>query len=132
MAVELARSPGRLASLRAKLDAQRLACALFDTARYVRHLEAAYRGMVARQPWGGGRMADAARHDPVPAPVVTGAPTATYELPPALPWTVLPMFFFTFGSSIIAPGAITGRLPGGHPNGVHPAPARGGAAAIQT
>jgi DHA1 family bicyclomycin/chloramphenicol resistance-like MFS transporter len=26
-------------------------------------------------------------------------------LPPALPWTVLPMFFFTFGSSIIAPGA---------------------------
>ncbi|GAB3441254.1 multidrug effflux MFS transporter [Massilia solisilvae] len=25
--------------------------------------------------------------------------------PPALPWTVLPMFFFTFGSSIIAPGA---------------------------
>ena len=49
MAVELARSPGRLASLRAKLDAQRLACALFDTARYVRHLEAAYRGMVARQ-----------------------------------------------------------------------------------
>lgn len=26
-------------------------------------------------------------------------------LPPALPWTVAPMFFFTFGSSIIAPGA---------------------------
>ncbi|HWJ93637.1 MAG TPA: Bcr/CflA family drug resistance efflux transporter, partial [Telluria sp.] len=26
-------------------------------------------------------------------------------LPPALPWTVLPMFFFTFGSSIINPGA---------------------------
>lgn len=26
-------------------------------------------------------------------------------LPPALPWTVLPMFVFTFGSSIIAPGA---------------------------
>jgi MFS transporter, DHA1 family, multidrug resistance protein len=25
--------------------------------------------------------------------------------PPALPWTVLPMFFFTFGSSLIAPGA---------------------------
>ena len=25
--------------------------------------------------------------------------------PPALPWTVLPMFFFTFGSSIIAPAA---------------------------
>jgi DHA1 family bicyclomycin/chloramphenicol resistance-like MFS transporter len=24
-------------------------------------------------------------------------------LPPALPWTVLPMFFYTFGSSIIAP-----------------------------
>jgi len=27
------------------------------------------------------------------------------QYPPALPWTVLPMFFFTFGSSIIAPGA---------------------------
>jgi DHA1 family bicyclomycin/chloramphenicol resistance-like MFS transporter len=26
-------------------------------------------------------------------------------LPPAIPWTVLPMFFYTFGSSIIAPGA---------------------------
>ena len=26
-------------------------------------------------------------------------------LPPALPWTVLPMLFYTFGSSIIAPGA---------------------------
>ena len=26
-------------------------------------------------------------------------------LPPALPWTVAPMFFFTFGSSLIAPGA---------------------------
>jgi DHA1 family bicyclomycin/chloramphenicol resistance-like MFS transporter len=25
--------------------------------------------------------------------------------PPALPWTVLPLFFFTFGSSLIAPGA---------------------------
>src|SRR5690606_28285609 len=26
-------------------------------------------------------------------------------LPPSLPWTVAPMFFFTFGSSLIAPGA---------------------------
>jgi DHA1 family bicyclomycin/chloramphenicol resistance-like MFS transporter len=26
-------------------------------------------------------------------------------LPPALPWTVLPLFFYTFGSSIIGPGA---------------------------
>ncbi len=25
--------------------------------------------------------------------------------PPALPWTVLPLFFYTFGMSIIAPGA---------------------------
>lgn len=31
----------------------------------------------------------------------------TYHLllPPALPWTVLPLFFYTFGSSIIGPGA---------------------------
>ncbi len=26
-------------------------------------------------------------------------------LPPALPWTVIPLFFYTFGSSIIGPGA---------------------------
>jgi DHA1 family bicyclomycin/chloramphenicol resistance-like MFS transporter len=26
-------------------------------------------------------------------------------LPPAIPWSVLPMFVYTFGSSIIAPGA---------------------------
>jgi DHA1 family bicyclomycin/chloramphenicol resistance-like MFS transporter len=26
-------------------------------------------------------------------------------LPPALPWTVLPIFFYTFGMSIVAPGA---------------------------
>jgi DHA1 family bicyclomycin/chloramphenicol resistance-like MFS transporter len=26
-------------------------------------------------------------------------------MPPALPWSVLPLFFYTFGSSIIAPGA---------------------------
>jgi DHA1 family bicyclomycin/chloramphenicol resistance-like MFS transporter len=26
-------------------------------------------------------------------------------LPPAIPWTVLPLFFYTFGSSLIAPGA---------------------------
>ncbi|HEY0063194.1 MAG TPA: Bcr/CflA family drug resistance efflux transporter, partial [Telluria sp.] len=26
-------------------------------------------------------------------------------LPPALPWTVLPLFFYTFGTSIIGPGA---------------------------
>jgi DHA1 family bicyclomycin/chloramphenicol resistance-like MFS transporter len=26
-------------------------------------------------------------------------------LPPSLPWTVLPLFFYTFGSSIIGPGA---------------------------
>ena len=26
-------------------------------------------------------------------------------LPPALPWSVLPMFFYTFGMSIVAPGA---------------------------
>ncbi|HEX8477007.1 MAG TPA: multidrug effflux MFS transporter [Telluria sp.] len=26
-------------------------------------------------------------------------------LPPALPWTVLPLFFYTFGSSLIGPGA---------------------------
>jgi DHA1 family bicyclomycin/chloramphenicol resistance-like MFS transporter len=33
--------------------------------------------------------------------------SVTYHslLPPALPWTVLPMFFYNFGSSIINPSA---------------------------
>jgi len=26
-------------------------------------------------------------------------------LPPALPWSVAPMFFYTFGMSVVAPGA---------------------------
>jgi DHA1 family bicyclomycin/chloramphenicol resistance-like MFS transporter len=35
------------------------------------------------------------------------AANVSYHLlmPPAIPWTVLPLFLYTFGSSIIAPGA---------------------------
>ncbi|MFL6632228.1 MAG: multidrug effflux MFS transporter [Massilia sp.] len=36
---------------------------------------------------------------------VTGSVTYHAVLPPALPWTVLPMFFYNFGSSIINPSA---------------------------
>jgi protein O-GlcNAc transferase len=45
LATALAREPARLAVLRAKLAANRESCALFDTPRYVRHLESAYRRM---------------------------------------------------------------------------------------
>ena len=39
--------------------------------------------------------------------IAAAAVNVTYHLfqPPALPWTVLPMFFYTFGMSIVAPGA---------------------------
>ena len=46
-AIDLARHPQTLADLRAKLAANRLRCALFDTGRYVKNLEAAYQRMVA-------------------------------------------------------------------------------------
>ena len=46
--LRLAREPVHLAALRARLAARRLTCALFDTARYTRHLEAAYATMVER------------------------------------------------------------------------------------
>ena len=55
-AVHLATEPGALASLRQRLAAGRLSCALFDTERYARDLEAAYdalweaRGDAARAP----------------------------------------------------------------------------------
>lgn len=47
-AVELARDPARLASLREKLLAQRATAPLFDTRRFARDLESAYRTMHAR------------------------------------------------------------------------------------
>jgi predicted O-linked N-acetylglucosamine transferase (SPINDLY family) len=47
-AVELATNPGKLRELKLKLAANRLTTPLFDTKRYVRHLEAAYEAMYAR------------------------------------------------------------------------------------
>ncbi len=44
-AVELARDPERLGALRRKLADKRLTCPLFDTERYVRHLESGYQLM---------------------------------------------------------------------------------------
>ena len=39
--------------------------------------------------------------------LVAASASVLYHLnfPPALPWTVLPMFFYTFGMSMVAPGA---------------------------
>lgn len=44
-AVDLARSPDRLRDLRQRLARNRTDCPLFDTPRFTRHLEAAYRAM---------------------------------------------------------------------------------------
>jgi protein O-GlcNAc transferase len=46
LALELAQQPQRLRELREKLARQRLQAPLFDTQRFCRHVEAAYRGMV--------------------------------------------------------------------------------------
>jgi predicted O-linked N-acetylglucosamine transferase (SPINDLY family) len=45
LAIELARSPARLAALRTRLTSNRESLPLFDTPRFCRHLEAAYRRM---------------------------------------------------------------------------------------
>jgi predicted O-linked N-acetylglucosamine transferase (SPINDLY family) len=47
-ALRLARNPSELAALRARLAANRLAAPLFDTERFARHLEQAYRMMWGR------------------------------------------------------------------------------------
>lgn len=48
LALQFARDPARLAFLRERLQRQRAGCALFDTGRYCRHLEQAYRQMWLR------------------------------------------------------------------------------------
>jgi protein O-GlcNAc transferase len=48
LALALAHDPGRLAGLRAQLEAGRRTLPLFDTERSARHLEAAYRLMLER------------------------------------------------------------------------------------
>jgi len=48
LALRLAREPGELAIIRAKLGANRATCALFDTDRLRRHIEAAYEIMWRR------------------------------------------------------------------------------------
>ena len=46
MALKLAEDPALLASLKAKLAANRGSCALFNAERFARHIEAAYTGDV--------------------------------------------------------------------------------------
>lgn len=48
LATELATDPDRLAAIRAKLAANRLTTALFDTRRFTGNIEAAYTAMHAR------------------------------------------------------------------------------------
>jgi protein O-GlcNAc transferase len=48
LAIELARNHGRLRNIREKLERNRLAAPLFDTALYTRHLEIAYQTMYRR------------------------------------------------------------------------------------
>ena len=48
LAIELASNAAQLADLKARLDARRATCRLFDTGRFTRHLEAAYLEMWAR------------------------------------------------------------------------------------
>lgn len=48
LALGLARDPGRLAALKAKLQRERETCPLFDTERYRRHIESAYETMWQR------------------------------------------------------------------------------------
>jgi predicted O-linked N-acetylglucosamine transferase (SPINDLY family) len=52
LAARLARDPAALATVKAKLAANRNTTALFDTARFTRHLEAAYATMIERH-WRG-------------------------------------------------------------------------------
>jgi protein O-GlcNAc transferase len=47
LALALAQGPARLAALKAKLAANRLAAPLFDAPRFCRHIEAAYEQMMA-------------------------------------------------------------------------------------
>ena len=61
-AVELAESPDALSALRNKLWDQRLNCPLFDTERYVRHLEKGYELM-----WENHLRGERPRHIEVPA-----------------------------------------------------------------
>jgi len=48
LALKLARDPAKLSALKAKLAQTRAICPLFDTVRFTRNLEAAYRSMLER------------------------------------------------------------------------------------
>jgi predicted O-linked N-acetylglucosamine transferase (SPINDLY family) len=48
LAIDLARNPARLTALKTKLAGNRLTTPLFDTAQFIRHIEAAYAAMMER------------------------------------------------------------------------------------
>lgn len=64
MALRLATEPGTLAALRQRLASNLATCRLYDTPRYTRHLEAAYRQMAERAR--AGRRPTAITIDPLP------------------------------------------------------------------
>ncbi len=68
-AIHFARRPDELARLRARLAADRDRCALFDTPRFTRNLEAAYRKMFAL--WASGRSPENISIAPEPRPAAT-------------------------------------------------------------
>jgi len=53
LAIRLASAPAELAALRTRLAGARERCALFDTPRFVRHLESAYEEMSRQRLQGG-------------------------------------------------------------------------------
>lgn len=62
LAVMLAQNPAQLKAIKARLEKNRLTMPLFDTARFARHMEAAYQEMAARH-----RRGEAPDHFAVPA-----------------------------------------------------------------
>jgi predicted O-linked N-acetylglucosamine transferase (SPINDLY family) len=68
MALKLATEPGTLAAVRKRLGEQLPACALYDTLRYTRHLEAAYEQMGARARAGLAPAAFAVAREPITPP----------------------------------------------------------------
>jgi len=93
LAVQLALTPTRLASLRRRLKRERDSCALFDTPRLVRHLEQLYQrvdhGVLLREPAGaddGGKANNAAAPAALPLiSILIAAADATPAGAPASP-----------------------------------------------
>ncbi|MBF0285742.1 MAG: tetratricopeptide repeat protein, partial [Magnetococcales bacterium] len=89
LARALADDPARRLAIRRRLEEGRSRSPLFDTPRFVRHLETLYQGMWSRYAAGHPpthlRLDTAPASVPPPAPVVASAPANTLTLPPPIP-----------------------------------------------